>query len=366
MKNTWVLFIFLFVVSCKPVMKRDVSAFHAERNIPVSQMRMDDVIVSVNTSALTRCQFEDRLALKEVLFKIRYPNAPVYENPGLKDAWKKSVVDEFIARQLILQEAEKRTLVPSERAKEYVKSNACLTLKVSSNKIEHKMDKLGLMGDLLRTVMYENEVMFTLRETLFKERLEVQEEEIDERINNVKLYYQRAEATNQLLRVKAQTVYEQLQNGSDFLAVANKMSDAKDNPMGVWGQFTRGELENHRLLDAASKLPVGSVSKPIEIEEGLVIIKIIERSDGFVTNLLTSTSTVKLGRILFRMMEGGEGTSLPQRDEVRAVLLGEKVVAVQNEWIASLASNALIRYPNGTNLWGVVISPKGDESKEGR
>jgi hypothetical protein len=47
-------------------------------------------------------------------------------------------------------------------------------------------------------------------------------------------------------------------------------------------------------------------------------------------------------------------------------LVGEKVVAVQNEWIASLASNALIRYPNGTNLWGVVISSKGDESKEGR
>lgn len=366
MKNTWVLLIFLFIVSCKPAMKRDMSAFHAERNIPVSQMRMDDVIVSVNTSALTRCQFEDRLALKEVLFKIRYPNAPVYKNPGLKDAWKKSIVDEFIARQLILQEAEKRTFVPSERAKEYVKSNACLTLKVSSNKIEQKMDQLGLMGDLLRTVMYENEVMFSLRETLFKERLEVQEEEIDERLNKVKLYYQRAEATNQLLRIKAQTVYEQLQNGVDFFALANQLSDAKDNPMGVWGQFTRGELENHRLLDAASNLPVGSVSKPIETEEGLVIIKIIERSDGFVTNLLTSTSTVKLGRILFRMMEGGEGSSLPQREEVRAVLLGEKAVAVQNEWIASLASNALIRYPNGTNLWGGVISPRGDKSKEGR
>jgi hypothetical protein len=159
-----------------------------------------------------------------------------------------------------------------------------------------------------------------------------------------------------LVIAKGKALCEQLKSGEDFIKLAEQYSEVKDNPVGEWGTFVKGEIEHAQLRDAAFSIPVGAVSEPIDTAEGLVIIKVFSRSIEVLgpTTVSTGPSTVKLGRILLRMADGGLHVPPPSREEVEKMILEQRVKNVQNEWIPALAAKVLIEYPNGTNLWKVA------------
>ena len=131
----------------------------------------------------------------------------------------------------------------------------------------------------------------------------------------------------------------------------NEYQDGDGGGGGYWGEFVRGEIDDAAVRSAAFTLPVGAVSDPIDTEEGLVIIKVIERK-GVDSPIAKASATVKLGRIVLRL---GESKTLADEATLRKELERNRLEQMQSGWFASLRQQARIEYPNGTNFWKKAV-----------
>jgi hypothetical protein len=322
-------------------------------NKPIEQMSSEEVIVSFNGVALTREKHDDAVGVKELLHKLARPQARTEELKSYRAHWSRAVVSEFLARQAVLQTAREKGHRPSAAAIQTSRADLCKLLKVEDEALEKKFTELGRLGRGLQELIEENALIRSFREAEHQQKLTVSKEEVDEQLKKTKAYHERAEATNQLVTAKGKAICEQLKKGEDFIKLAGLYSETVDKPVGEWGTFLKGEIENVQIREAAFSLPVGAVSEPFDTEEGLVIIKVIERTQEVhgPTTVPSEPVTVKLGRIVLRLAEGGAHVSLPSREAVEKFLLNQKIKDLQNEWIPSLVAKARVEYPYGTNLW---------------
>jgi len=99
---------------------------------------------------------------------------------------------------------------------------------------------------------------------------------------------------------------------------------------------------------AAFSLPVGAVSDPVQTEEGLVIIRVVERK-GVDSPLAKEQALVTLGRILLLMAH-----PVPEKsDEVLRREIGQaRLKELQTPWLKALQERTRFEYPNGTNFFG--------------
>jgi hypothetical protein len=322
----------------------------------IEEMALDDVIVTYNGVSLTREAYDNEMEVKEMLHRLSRPRTSAQELKVWHKYYSQSVVKDFLARQAILQAAKAKKHQPSAAALQASRADMCKLLKVSDEGLEKKFTEMGRVGSNLARVMAENALMRSFREAEHQKDLMVSAEDIESHLNKIRANHERCDATNQLVMAKGKAICEQLKSGEDFIKLAGVSSEIKDLPVGVWGDFLKGEIENAKIRDVAFSLPVGAVSEPIDTEEGLVIIKILERTEDVIgpATVLKGPSTVKLGRILLRMADGGGQAALPSREEAEKWVSKQKVKNLQNEWIPTLFAKALIEYPNGTNLWKTV------------
>lgn len=76
---------------------------------------------------------------------------------------------------------------------------------------------------------------------------------------------------------KAERIVERLKNGESFDSLASKFSeDPSFSTGGLLGTFKSGEFLKE-LEDAASKIEVGQVSKPVVTKSGVHVLKILEK-----------------------------------------------------------------------------------------
>jgi hypothetical protein len=302
---------------------------------------------------LTREGYDDALALKETLYLFGKPATTKQGLMMVRSYWSRSVIQEFLSRQVVLQAAAEQKHPVSEEALRLSRLDMCRVMKVKEPDLERKLTELGRVGRSLKHLMEENALIRSFRESEHGASLQVTPAEVDARIQALQAYHARAEATNQLVLARGRMICEQLKKGEDFIKLAEVYCEAGETPKGVWGSFLRGELDDPKVREAAFSLPVGSVSEPIDTEEGLVILKVLDRTTEVLgpTVAPTEPATVTLGRIFLRMAEGGAGAPLPSREEVEKALATEKVVENQRLWLPALMKKASIEYPNGTNLW---------------
>jgi len=318
----------------------------------IEEMVPTDVIVSVNGVPLTRENYDDAMAVKETLYVLSRPGATKQELSMSRPYWSRAVLQEFLARQVILQDALAKKHKTSAEALRVTRSEMSTVMKINEQELERKFTELGRVGQSLKALMEENALIRSFREAEHGAALKVSSSDVESRIQEIKAYHERAEAANQLVMAKGRTLYEQLKKGDDFFKLAALHSEASDKPIGDWGTFLKGELEHEKLREAAFTLPVGAVSEPIDTEEGLVIIKVVERKEEAIGPAVApGPATVSLGRIILRMAEGGAGAKLPTREEVEKALATQKVKEVQQNWLPALVTKSSIAYPNGTNLW---------------
>jgi hypothetical protein len=343
----------LIGVGCKREADRAVTGIKVASALKlIEEMTPADVIVSVNGVTLTRENYDDAMAVKETLYVLARPGTTKQELSMSRPYWGRAVLQEFLARQVILQDALAKKHKTSVEALRVTRSEMSTVMKINEQDLERKFTELGRVGQSLKALMEENALIRSFRDSEHGDALRVSSSDVESRIKAIKAYHERAEATNQLVMAKGRTLYEQLKKGDDFLKLAALHSEASDKPIGQWGTFLKGELEHAKLREAAFTLPVGAVSEPIDTEEGLVIIKVIERKEEAIGPAVApGPATVTLGRIVLRMAEGGTGAKLPTREDVEKALANEKVKALQQNWLPALVSKSSIAYPNGTNLW---------------
>jgi len=308
----------------------------------------DDVLVAVNGVPLKRRDCDAMLNRMERTYQVANPNVTAPLAASYRKSKARSIVPEFVTKQLFVQEARRRNLAPTPE--NLAKADALLAKRAKWEK-KSPEEFLRTLSELdaaaIRADLADQALIFTLRENQFGERLAITEKDMQEARDRIAEYNRRGEATNALVMARGAAICERLRKGEDFLSVAAEVTQDEEFPDGVWGEFARGEIENVQVRHAAFTLPVGAVSEPFDTEEGLVIIKVLART-GIDSPVAKESAVVKLGRIVLLLWEF---KTVPDDETLRKELERRRLEELQRDWIKGLREQARIEYPNGTNFW---------------
>ena len=333
--------------------------FVGEHARPIHELEGDGIIVSVNGAALTRRRYDQLLALNEALYKMGRPNANRMETARYLDQQRRMLPDDHITRQLLLQEAGRRGLHATEEGRAGVGAGVRQMARRQNQTLDQVCRAMGDNGTLLQAIFAEDALINTLRLADHGGTLRVTEADIDEALARAAANNALCAATNRLVMARGRLISKYLREGADFGRMAAQFSeDGEAGADGEWGVFYPNEIEDPDVRKAALELPIGAVSEPFDTEEGLVIIKVLGREGMEVESLAALPLTVRLGRILLRLADGGDGYELPTRDETRRILERRRLAEANRAMIPPLRAAARIEYPNGTNFWPRAAGPR--------
>lgn len=324
---------------------------HVQKTI--EEMNLDDVIVAVNGHSLTRGLYDEMVENSAETFRLSAGK----NNPPLVQQFihekKRRLLGEFIAKHFLLSEAAWRDLKPKPEHVAEMESRLAARAAKEGKTLEQFFRAQGARTNTLLREVQEQALILTLREAHFGDQLVVTDQDLADIHERTTRYNASCEATNRLIMARGQALCERIRQGEDFLAVAQKESADAEPERGLWGEeMTREEIDDPQVRQAAFTLPVGAVSAPFDTDEGLVIIKVLERTEADSAEAI-SPATVKLGRILLQMVET---RTLPDDTVLRHEVEKERLRDLQTEWFKVLQARARIEYPNGTNLWERVTS----------
>ena len=321
----------------------------ADRQVALADMSPGEIIVSVNGKALTRKAYEDELDLYVTLYSLRTPTATKRTTDAYRVNRGTKAIPEYVTKQLILQEGKRMGLrLPQEAL-------AAAELKVWQSMVPRKAKddfttELGPQTALFKKRVSEDEHVKATREALFADRLLVSDEMIEAALKRRAEWNASYAESNRLVIARGEEIVRELRAGADFAEMAKKVSQHRPDDGEVWGEFTHSEIEDPKLRSVAFQLPVGAISDPIDTDNGLLIIRVLERTSGAETesSVAQRVASVKLAKILLLMYNPFDEISPRQ---LRARLEQERINEIQKEWVPKLHESARIEYPNGTNLW---------------
>mgnify|MGYP001821148870 FL=1 len=245
----------------------------------------DDVFASVGGTTISRQDFEREVyaAARQTFYHGKAPGAEEYIE------FRKGVADKMIERQLLLEEAERREIEPDTPA---------IDARIAQYELQY--------GDTDRWQTEGPAMVATLRERFeddsLLERLEEDVREIDAPDTaTVKEFYDEhpelftQPASNRIAvilfavqpsagapaweaaREEAGRVIEQLESGAEFAELASLYSsDASADSGGDMGYQHEGALSPDAEV-AIAALDVGGVSEPVDVLEGVAILKLLDR-----------------------------------------------------------------------------------------
>jgi hypothetical protein len=171
----------------------------------------------------------------------------------------------------------------------------------------------------------------------------VSEEEIAELIDEKKAIKDMSDKIDALGRKNAEAAWQRLAAGEDWNTVAEECSEDKlvhapnESLKDEWGVFGPDALGYPDLAIAIRSMHVGDFSKPIDIDEGIVIVKVTEEGEGY----------HRLARMLFRM---AEPVKIPNEEEAKSEIIDRKAKAAQEIFLKKLRKEVVVTYPSGTNF----------------
>lgn len=324
----------------------------------IEEMEPDDVIVAVNGVALTRRAYDGMLDRMVDTYGKARPSSTLADLKNYRASRERLLIDEFVTKEVLVQEARRRGLTPSAQDLAVIEGMMAKRAKLEGKTTAQYLKSLDpAVAERMRKDMMDQALIRTLRQAEFGDRLRVTAAELQEARDRVSRYNGICEATNALVKARADAVCARLRKGEDFSVVAKEVSEERETAEqgGFWGEFTREEIEDETLRSAAFSLPVGAVSEPFDTSEGLVIIKVLERK-GVDSVAATSSAKVKVGRILFQLAEFRE---VLDDAKLRNALERERLTEVQRDWFPTLLAKMRVEFPNGrTNLMAKARSRK--------
>jgi len=332
-------------------------------NKTIEEMAPDDVIVSVNGVALTRRAYDGLLDRMVDTYGKARPRSTLADLKSYRQSRARLLVDEFVAKEVLVQEAKRRGLTPSTQDLAVIEGMIAKRAKLEGKTTGQYLESLDpASAERTRQDMIDQALIRTLRQAEFGDRLLVTEADLQKARDRVSRYNGMCEATNALVKARADAVCGRLRKGEDFSVVAKEVSEEQETAEqgGFWGEFTREEIEDEAVRHAAFSLPVGAVSEPFDTDEGLVIIKVLER-EGVDSIAAASPAKVKAARIFFRLAEFREALN---DAELRSLLERERLAEVQRDWLPALIASMRVEFPNGrTNLMAQAGARKPYEKR---
>lgn len=183
----------------------------------------------------------------------------------------------------------------------------------------------------------------------------VTEREIDEGLARLDAFIARAVASNRVTRAACSNALDKVRAGADLAATAKAFGAEDSQDAKEWGWFSRDDFDMMakdcpQFKDWAFKAKVGEIGGPFDVDDGLSIVKVLERKTGTAQPSMASggTEEVRLARINFMMAV--ENPEPRTREHCKDALLAWKTREAQKRLFEKLFNETKIEYPNGVKM----------------
>ena len=340
----------LIVISCgckKDAKDTNSNLKISQKSKKISEMSSGDTIVKVGNVSLTHKKYNKILEKNELDFRFRNPNVDEGMVKAYVSGREKTIIREFITRQLFLKAANDSNItVPDEIIQRRMNDFEMFLKRKKTTKAKF----FGLTGRTEDELIESHKERALIEEYLKSElgnKLVVTPEDIEEEKKDYERYNKLCASTNKAIMAHGELIVSKIKAGADFNLTALEYSQDEENDVGVWGEFTRLEIEDEKIREDAFALPIGTVSGPYDTEEGMIIIKINDRR-GVDSPVGVNSAVVNLGRIFIKMWRNFE---CPDDKELVKMIEKDKKKRFIVPLVEKLKKTTTIEFPNGTNLW---------------
>lgn len=326
-----------------------------KRSVSIADLELDDPILYVNCEAVTKRDFEALLVLHDRLWRIKQ-NVPFIVSKEEMEQFRHQVGNammlELIQRALFRQYAKEKGIVPQEDEIRASTERFLKSLRKSGSKMSDLADAIGGdAGKLFKEIPYIDVQDAMLRQSVTTNDLSfVTKDEMARRIDFVKRFDANAEAMNERARKRLREARERILAGADIADEAKSIFDTVHPEYAEkWGRFEIQEFPSdedvHKWLLTAN---AGDISEPLDVEDGIAIIKVLERGRGEAPPGQEPPLAFTLVRCTVKALEK---MRYQTPDEMRRQILIWKQQEAQKKLGMTLIEKAVIEYPNGTNLF---------------
>lgn len=328
-----------------------------------STLATNDVIVTVNGRSLTKAELEDRVGLTIALAKSN-GRAPGDLNASpIKSRLLRNEAGRFVAEAILADAAEKAGTEIDTNTYALAQRQVVKSFAVDSDSFEAFQSHLSAksMAKLGQRIK-KSALIYSYILNEAGEPAKVTEADI----KDVQKFAAKAkEDADKVLveqRQKADQIYNRLVAGEEFDRVACESFTAEDdNGAGDWGDFSYSSLKMlyPDIAKAVEMMEAGDLSKPLELDDAIYIIKVVERKPA--GNGSRDAEMFTLKRIVIPLPVLYEvGTE----EAIRCDLALERMNKFQTETLLPrLREQAQISYPNGRILYATPKSKTKEDNK---
>lgn len=239
----------------------------------------DYIIAKVNNKAITKLELDDRYGFVLFSSKIKVRNALD------KKLLMAQILDKMVDEELIRQEAQRIGINVSQNEVNSAANIIASRQKITVKKLKATLANKGLsFASFLSQV--KSEILWSkITSNILKPRVKVSEVEIREffeQQNMVKdaTKYHIAEililSTQKKSQQFAQKIFLELKEGADFEKLSDQFSSSVfKSSGGEIGWVFKSDIDN-RIYQNIAKLRKGSYSKPLKLDDGYHIFKLID------------------------------------------------------------------------------------------
>ena len=272
------------------------------------------------------------------------------------------IVPEIISSRVIEDEARRCKVHPSSDDEANVRIRYGKRLR---RKVETRDELAALFSNCARAFerQFERECLI---EAFYRERqaFAVTEEDIAAYMHSVTNQIRRNAEMNEEAKARGLAAWNELENGVPWETVAQKYSedrlvDADENGeyWKEWMSFRLKDMPMREVQEAVGETPAGGWTRPLDTDEGLMIVKVLKKEDGI----------FHCARILIRMAVIIEA---PTRAEAERGARQEKLDDINKELMPALRARAKITYPLGKRfryeIWPRPKSPGPGGLRQGK
>lgn len=329
-----------------------------DRRVSISELKLDDPVLYVNGEKITKRDFEALLVLRDRLWRL-HQNEPFIVSKEEMDEFRfqagDSMMIELIHRALFRQYAKVNKIEPSKNKIEEATKLLLKSIRKPNSNMADIAEAIG--GDaakLFLEIPYIDAQDAMSRQSVTTNDLDnVSESEIKRRIEFVKRFDANAEEMNRRARARLMEAKQRILAGGDIAEEARKIFDTVHPEYAEkWGRFEIQEFpadeDLHKWL---LKSKPGDISDPLDTEDGIAIVKVIERGRGEAPEGVVPPDAFTLVRCTVKACEK---MRYQNPDEMRQQLLLWKRQEAQKKLGMMLTEKAVIEYPNGTNLFSRI------------
>lgn len=293
---------------------------------------------------IARLSFKDKKDCEQRVF-----NHARTEMPGILP----SLINGLLIKNYLLQNGVGLTIPDEDKVLKQKLRNFRWT-----DSFEAFVEQVQMAGEFVKDQFLLPERLAIARDHFDPHCGEVSEEEIAAGLARMEKFHELAVETNRVNWAICSNVLSEVKAGMDFAAAGEKYSQVAPEEAKVWEDADIYCAECPTLKEWAHTAPVGAFGGPFELEDGLSIVKLLDRKEEVTDGLPLAENehkVVSLARITFVLAE--EEPEPRTHDYVEKTLRRWKQGLAEQKLIEKLFSENPQKFPCGEEYEFDIISP---------